>query len=59
MTGRFVRRANVVKEIRQAWDMGIGQAGPVDVSSIHKEALADDSTCFVAQHGWKATDSAV
>ncbi|MCF6228447.1 MAG: hypothetical protein L3J82_07295 [Planctomycetes bacterium] len=49
-TGRFIRRANLVKEIRHGWDMAIGQAGPVDVSSIHKEALADDSTFFVAQH---------
>lgn len=52
-SGRFVRRANLVKEIRQAWRMEVGQTSPIDTSSIMKSAFEKDSTAFVARRNGK------
>ncbi|MHC4839587.1 MAG: hypothetical protein ACYTDT_01320 [Planctomycetota bacterium] len=51
--GRFVRRANLIKEIRLAWNMEIGQSSPISTSVILSCTYADDSTAFVAKRNGK------
>ncbi|MDC1142737.1 hypothetical protein OAU50_06570 [Planctomycetota bacterium] len=51
--GRFVRRANLVNDIRSAWNMEIGQTSPVDSSKILLKAFDDSGTGFVVKRNGK------